>query len=74
MIEQYVIETQMGPVQLTAPDDITAVARAKAWLKRCGFKGYTLHRYPLYWAGAPKGYSQPGGFETLILVPMFQCV
>lgn len=72
-MEQYVIETCVGPVQLLAPDDLTAVAHAKAWLTRCGFKGYSLFRYPLYWVGAPKGYRQIKSPE-LIWVPLFECV
>ena len=72
-MEQYVIETCVGPVQLLAPDDITAVARAKAWLTRCGFKGYSLFRYPLYWVEAPKN-ARDAFKPELIWVPLLQFV
>ena len=70
MEQQYVIETCVGPVQLLAPDDTTAVFRAKAWLKRCGFKGYDLFRYPLYWVEAPKNLRSHFN-PKLIWVPLF---
>jgi len=64
--QQYVIETQFGPVQLLAPDDLTAVVRARQWLTRCGFRGYNLFRYPLYWVDRPS--------SGLILIPLFNFV
>jgi len=66
MNEQYVIETCAGPVQLVAPDDVTAVYMAKQWLTRCGFKGYNLFRYPLYWVERPSA--------GLIWIPLFHFV
>lgn len=65
MLDQYVIETSVGPVQLLATSDIAACAQARAWLTRCGFRGYNLFRYPLY-------YVERGG--ELIWIPLFNFV
>lgn len=65
-MSDYVIETNMGPVTLSAATDISAVVQAKEWLKRCGFKGYSLFRYPKCWVERPS--------VGLIWVPLFEFV
>jgi hypothetical protein len=50
-VSQYFLETPAGSVELLAPDDLTACAKAREWFARHGFHqtGYNLFRAPLYY-------------------------
>lgn len=78
MSDQYVIETNMGPVQLLAADDTDAVVKAKEWLKRTGIQGSDLWRYPLCYVDKLFAGSIPrqvnGNTAGLIWVPLFNFV
>lgn len=65
-MNQYVIEADCGPIQVVAESDIAAVVQAKEYLKRRGFRGYDLFRYPKCWVERPSA--------GLIWVPLFNFV
>lgn len=71
----YVFESPEGPVELSAPDDVTACHNACAWLQARGWsaKGLSMFRYPLFWVDRtpwPKARVTATAAE-LIWVPLF---